>query len=77
MSIYVQKDELNKTYTEAARVSEDWYKPFDEYERLAGNKLSKKLSTKAPRWRNGTRPTSGTTFELTGPWRPKAGTGPS
>ena len=53
MSIYVQKDELNKTYTEAARVSEDWYKPFDEYERLAGNKLSKKLSKNMPKVNDG------------------------
>lgn len=53
MSIYVQKNELNSTYAEAARVAEDWYKPFDEYERIAGNKLSKQLAPNMPRVNDG------------------------
>lgn len=53
MSIYVQKDELNSTYAEAARVAEDWYKPFNEYERIAGNKLSKQLAKNMPRVNDG------------------------
>jgi hypothetical protein len=38
---------------EAARVAEDWYKPFDEYERIAANKLSKNLAKNMPRVNDG------------------------
>jgi len=53
MSIYIEKDELITTYNEAERVSKDWFKPFDEYERIAGNKLSKTLGKNMPRVNDG------------------------
>ena len=53
MSIYIEPNELVSTYNEAARVAEDWFKPFDEYERIAGNKISKTLSKGMPRVNDG------------------------
>lgn len=53
MSIYLEKKELQDTYEEAERVAEDWFKPFDEYERIAGNKLSKTLAKNMPRVNDG------------------------
>lgn len=53
MGIYIEKDELQSTYAEAERVAKDWFKPFDEYERLAANKLSKNLAQNMPRVNDG------------------------
>jgi len=53
VSIYVQTNELNSTYAEADRHSQDWFKPFNEYERIAGNKLSKQLAKNMPRVNDG------------------------
>ena len=53
MSIYLEKDELQDAYYEAERVAIDWYKPFAEYERIAGNKLSKALGKNMPRVNDG------------------------
>lgn len=51
--IYLTKEELKDAYAEADRVSKDWFKPFDEYERLAANKLSRSLSRNMPRVNDG------------------------
>jgi hypothetical protein len=51
--IYLSKDELKDAYTEAEKKALDWYKPFDEYERIANNKLSKKLGKNMPRVNDG------------------------
>lgn len=51
--IYLSKDELQESYTEAEKKALDWYKPFDEYERIANNKLSKKLGKNMPRVNDG------------------------
>lgn len=53
MSIYLEKDELQDAYYEANKLSKDWFKPFDEYERIAGNKLSKSLAKNMPRVNDG------------------------
>lgn len=53
MSIYIEPNELIDTYDEACRTSEQWYAPFDEYERIAGNKLSKTLGKNMPRVNDG------------------------
>jgi len=53
VSVYLEKTELKDTYAEAERVAVDWFKPFDEYERLAGNKLSKSLGKNMPRVNDG------------------------
>jgi hypothetical protein len=51
--IYLTKEELKDAYAEADRTSKDWFKPFDEYERLAANKLSKSLGRNMPRVNDG------------------------
>ena len=51
--IYLTKAELKDAYYEAERHSKDWFKPFDEYERIAGNKLSKTLGKNMPRVNDG------------------------
>lgn len=53
MAIYLTKDELKDTYFEAERTAKDWFKPFGEYERLAGNKLSKTIGKNMPRVNDG------------------------
>ena len=53
MSIYIEPKDLQSTYNEAERVAVEWYKPFDEYERIAGNKLSKTLAKNMPRVNDG------------------------
>lgn len=51
--IYLEKDELQSAYTEANQKAIEWYKPFDEYERIANNKLSKKLGKNMPKVNDG------------------------
>lgn len=51
--IYLKKEELKDAYYEAERVAKDWYTPFDEYERIAANKLSKTLGKNMPRVNDG------------------------
>lgn len=51
--IYLKKDELEDAYFEAERTAVDWMKPFNEYERIAGNKLSKTLGKNMPRVNDG------------------------
>jgi len=53
MSIYLKPEELIKQYNEATRVADDWFKPFNEYERIAGNKLSKSIAKNMPRVNDG------------------------
>lgn len=53
MSVYIEKEDLQHVYNEAERVAKDWFTPFDEYERLAGNKLSKSLAKNMPRVNDG------------------------
>lgn len=53
MAIYLEKKDLKDAYYEAQRVAKDWFKPFDEYERLAANKLSKTLGKNMPRVNDG------------------------
>ncbi len=51
--IFLTKDELKDAYYEAERHSIDWFRPFNEYERIAGNKLSKTLGKNMPRVNDG------------------------
>lgn len=53
MAIYLEQAELKDAYTEAEKTHKDWIKPFDEYERLAGNKISKTLAKYMPRVNDG------------------------
>lgn len=51
--IFLSKKELKDAYYEAEKHSQDWFKPFSEYERIAGNKLSKSLGKNMPRVNDG------------------------
>lgn len=51
--IYLTKEELKDAYYEADKGAKDWFKPFDEYERLAANKLSKSIGKNMPRVNDG------------------------
>lgn len=51
--IYLSKAELKDAYYEASKSAKDWFRPFDEYERIAGNKLSKTLGKNMPRVNDG------------------------
>jgi hypothetical protein len=53
MSIYITPDKLTETYNEADTHSDEWFKPFNEYERIAGNKLSAALGKNMPRVNDG------------------------
>ena len=53
MAIYLEKAELQDVYYEADRTAKDWFTPFNEYERIAGNKLSKTLAKNMPRVNDG------------------------
>lgn len=50
---YLKPEELKSSYQEAEKWTKNWQKPFDEYERIAGNKLSKELSKNMPRVNDG------------------------
>jgi len=51
--IYLSKAELKDAYYEANKTSKDWFRPFDEYERLAANKISKTIGKNMPRVNDG------------------------
>lgn len=51
--IYLEPKELKDAYFEAEKWTEDWQKPFDEYERIANNKLSKLISKTMPKVNDG------------------------
>lgn len=51
--VYLKKDELTDAYVDAEKKAKDWYAPFSEYERIAGNKLSKKLGKNMPKVNDG------------------------
>jgi len=51
--IHLKKEELHDSYFEAEKRANDWYTPFDEYERIANNKLSKRLGKNMPRVNDG------------------------
>lgn len=51
--VYLSKEEVFQNYDEAVRHSNEWFKPFNEYERIAGNKLSKTLGKNMPRVNDG------------------------
>lgn len=53
MAIYLTKEELQDSYYEATKTAKDWHKPFGEYERISGNKLSKTLGKNMPRVNDG------------------------
>lgn len=53
MAIYLEKEEINDAYYEADKASADWFLPFDEYERIAANKLSKTLGKNMPKVNDG------------------------
>lgn len=53
MAIYLEKAELQDVYYEAERTAKDWFTPFNEYERIAGNRLSKTLAKNMPRVNDG------------------------
>lgn len=50
---YLELSELQDAYFEATRAATDWYAPFTEYERIAGNKISKLLGANMPRVNDG------------------------
>ena len=50
---YLDKQELNNAYFESTRVFSEWYKPFNEYERIAGNKISTLIGKNMPRVNDG------------------------
>jgi hypothetical protein len=51
--IHLEKTDLTDAYYEAKKTATDWYKPFDEYERLAANKISKAIGRNMPRVNDG------------------------
>lgn len=51
--IYLEKKDLTDAYYEANKTAQDWFKPFDEYERLAANKISKAIGKNMPRVNDG------------------------
>lgn len=53
MAVYLEQTELKDAYLEAEKAHKDWIKPFDEYERLAGNKISKTIGKNMPRVNDG------------------------
>lgn len=53
MAIYLEKSELKDAYFESDRAAKEWFKPFDEYERIAGNKLSATIGKHMPRVNDG------------------------
>ena len=53
MAIFLEKTELKDAYFEADRVAQEWFKPLTEYERIAGNKLSKTIGKHMPRVNDG------------------------
>lgn len=53
MPIHLTKKELKDAYFEAEKWTEGWQAPFDEYERIAGNKLSKTLTKNMPKVNDG------------------------
>jgi len=53
VAIYLEPSELKETYLEAERAHAEWIKPFNEYERLAGNKISKTIGKNMPRVNDG------------------------
>lgn len=50
---YLDKSELKDTYYEASQKAEAWHKPFNEYERLAGNKISATIGKNMPKVNDG------------------------
>lgn len=53
MGIFLTPTELKDSYFESEKWTDDWQRPFDEYERIAGNKLSKALSKNMPKVNDG------------------------
>ena len=53
MAIYLESSELKDSYLEAEKAHAEWIKPFNEYERLAGNKISKTIGKNMPRVNDG------------------------
>lgn len=53
MGIFLTQKELKDAYFEANKWTEDWQKPFNEYERLANNRLSANLSKNMPKVNDG------------------------
>lgn len=53
MSIHLEKKDLEDAYYEASKTTKDWQKPFDEYERIAANKLSKTIGKNMPKVNDG------------------------
>lgn len=51
--VFLSTEEVYSNYDEAVTRAEEWFKPFDEYERIAGNKLSKTLGKNMPRVNDG------------------------
>lgn len=51
--VFIKKTELKSAYDEACTWTDDWQKPFNEYERLAGNKISKAISKHMPKVNDG------------------------
>lgn len=53
MSVYVEKADYAKKYADAQRNSRQYFENFDEYERIANNKLNPKTSKELPKVNDG------------------------
>ncbi|MDP4225053.1 MAG: hypothetical protein Q8910_01590 [Bacteroidota bacterium] len=53
MSVYLTPEELINKYNNSVKWTTDWQKPFDEYERIAGNKISKLIDKNMPKVNDG------------------------
>jgi hypothetical protein len=53
LAVYLEATDLKDSYYDAEKWTKDWQKPFNEYERLAGNKLSKSLGKNMPKVNDG------------------------
>lgn len=53
MGVYLEKTELRTEYNKAELHTAEWQKPFNEYERLARNKLSKFIPKNMPKVNDG------------------------
>lgn len=54
MSIYLEDNELKDAYDTASVVAQKYFEPFDEYERLASNRIRKDIPKHFPRVNDGT-----------------------
>lgn len=51
--VYLSTEEVISQYDDVVKRAREWFAPFDRYERLAGNKISKSISRNMPRVNDG------------------------